>query len=109
MAATIAGGASVPAATSQDVAAQVAALGEHYAPYAKKIAAEGVDGTFLQSISPGDLTSLFDDLGVTSTIHKNFTASVTFFRGFQEEVTVPLFLALVPFPAPSPLLPRNLT
>ncbi len=32
---------------------------------------------------------------LTSTIHKNFTANVTFFRGFQEEVTVPLFLALV--------------
>eukprot|EP01045_Picozoa_sp_COSAG04_P020230 COSAG04_NODE_2048_length_4920_cov_4.440780_6_plen_190_part_00 len=58
-----------------------------------------------------DEGALLEDLpesvrrGLTSTIHKNFTASVTFFRGFQEEVTVPLFLALVPFLAPSPSLP----
>jgi hypothetical protein len=38
------GGASVPAATSKDVAAQVAKLGEPYEPYAKKIDADGVDG-----------------------------------------------------------------
>ena len=48
-----------------------------------------------------DEGELLDDLpesvrrSLTSTIHKNFTADVTFFRGFQEEVTVPLFLALV--------------
>ena len=64
------GGASVPAATSQDVAAQVAALGEPYEPYAKKIDADGVDGAFLDGISPEDLPSLFTELGVTSAIHK---------------------------------------
>jgi|EP01044_Picomonas_judraskeda_P009757 hypothetical protein len=48
-----------------------------------------------------DESELLEDLpesvrrSLTSTIHKNFTANVTFFRGFQEEVTVPLFLALV--------------
>ena len=34
----------MPAATSKDVAAQVAKLGEPYEPYAKKIDADGVDG-----------------------------------------------------------------
>ena len=64
------GGASVPTASSQDVAAQVAALGEPYEPYAKKIDADGVDGAFLDGISPEDLPSLFTELGVSSAIHK---------------------------------------
>ena len=37
------GGASVPVATSKDIAAAVAALGEPYEPYAKKIETDGVD------------------------------------------------------------------
>ena len=65
------GGASVPAAaSSQDVAAQVALLGEPYEPYAKKIDSDGVDGAFLASITNDDLPSLFMDLGVSSAIHK---------------------------------------
>ncbi len=37
------GGASVPVATSKDIATAVAALGEPYEPYANKIDADGVD------------------------------------------------------------------
>ena len=63
-------GASVPSASSGDIAKHVASLGEPYEGYAQKIEADGVDGEFLASIEAKDLPDLFTDWGVTSTAHK---------------------------------------
>jgi len=52
-------GASVPSASSGDIAKHVASLGEPYEGYAQKIEADGVDGEFLASIEAKDLPDLF--------------------------------------------------
>jgi hypothetical protein len=64
------GGASVPIASAEDVAAQVRALGEPYHGYAERISADGIDGAFINSITSTDLPDLFTDVGVASAVHK---------------------------------------
>ena len=64
------GGASVPVITAPEVAARIRSLGESYHAYADKIEADGVDGSFLQAIEEENLATLFDDIGVTSSVHK---------------------------------------
>lgn len=68
--------------TAADVAVQVRSLGTSYEPYALKVKEDGLDGAFLQSISPDDLESIFEDLGVTSTVHRKKLQIV--FKAFKE-------------------------
>ena len=69
------------AATASEVAAAVTALGDAYGAYASKVEAEGIDGAFLQETTADDLAALFDDLGVTSNIHKKKLAVI--FKSFK--------------------------
>ena len=60
--------ASVP--STSEVAAQVAALGEAYEPYAKAVADAAVDSAFLESVAKEDLPAFLADLGVASVVHQ---------------------------------------
>lgn len=56
--------------TVDEVVAAVANLGEAYASYEAAFRANGVDGKFLVSLTPEELTDLFSDLGITSKAHQ---------------------------------------
>jgi hypothetical protein len=63
-------GAGASVAASCEVAQQVAALGEAFDGYAKKVQDEGIDGTFLKTLGNEDLQSLLTEMGVTSVLHR---------------------------------------
>ena len=70
--------------SAKEVAEEVAALGDAYLPYAKQAEENGIDGPFLMEYTEENLSSLFDDLNVTSNMHK-VKLSLTF-KSFRENV-----------------------
>ena len=70
--------------STKEVAKEVAALGDAYLPHAKKAEENGIDGAFLMQCTEENLSSLFDDLNVTSVTHK-MKLSLTF-KSFKENV-----------------------
>ena len=70
--------------SAKEVAEEVAALGDAYLPYAKQAEVNGIDEAFLMEYTEENLSSLFDDLNVTSNMHK-VKLSLTF-KSFRESV-----------------------
>ena len=70
--------------SAKELAEEVAALGDAYLPHAKKAEENGIDGAFLVECTEENLSSLFDDLNVTSVTHK-MKLSLTF-KSFKENV-----------------------
>ena len=70
------------ALTTVDIAAQVRALGKAFEGYAEKTIENGLDGAFLQNeVTAEDLPDIFNDLGVSSTVHQKKLAAL--FRSFK--------------------------
>ena len=76
--------------TAQQVAKEIEKLGSSYEVYAAKFLEEGVDAAFLSAISTEQLASLFEDLGVESTLHQTKLTVLfqTFKAGTKEAGTV---------------------
>lgn len=79
---------SVPAASSEEVAAQVATLGAAFEPYGKRISGDGIDGALLSSLTADDLPALFAELGATNVIHRK-KMELVFSQWFQPNEATP--------------------
>ena len=71
--------------TTEDVAAEVRALGKAFEGYAEKVVENGLDGAFLQNeVAAEDLPDVFKALGVSLAMHQKKLAAL--FRTFKSKV-----------------------